>query len=126
MKKYLFLAAIVCTAVIVLSNCHTQKKSTTTTTTPSTNTAPSTPKVAYSANVKSVVETNCSPCHFPAKNGNKKPLDTYENLKANIDDVIRRVQLNPTDMGFMPFKHPKLSDSTIAILTQWRDAGMPE
>ena len=126
MKKYLFLAAIVCTAVIVLSNCHTQKKSTTSTTTTPTNTAPSTAKVAYAANVKSVVETNCSPCHFPAKGGNKKPLDSYDNLKGSIDDVIRRVQLNPTDMGFMPFKHSKLSDSTIAILTQWRDAGMPE
>ena len=125
MKKYLFLAAIVCTAVIVLSNCHTQKKSTTSTAT-TTNTAPSTATVAYSANVKSIVETNCSPCHFPAKGGNKKPLDSYENLKGSIDDALRRVQLNPTDMGFMPFKHAKLSDSTIAILTQWRDAGMPE
>ena len=124
MKKYLFLAAIVCTAVILFSNCHTQKKSTTSTTT--TNTAPTTAKVAYSANVKSVVETNCSPCHFPSKGGNKKPLDSYDNLKGSIDDVIRRVQLNPTDMGFMPFKHQKLSDTTIAILTQWRDAGMPE
>lgn len=115
MKKYLFLAAIICVAIVLFSNCHSSKKAMT-----------STPKVVYSENVKSVVEMNCSPCHFPSKGGNKKPLDNYDSLKANIDDAIRRIQLNPTDMGFMPFKHQKLSDSTIAIFTKWRDAGTPQ
>ncbi|MFI5185943.1 MAG: hypothetical protein ACHQF0_04425 [Chitinophagales bacterium] len=118
MKKYLILLAIICTAVILFSNCHTPKKAMSST--------PAPPKVTYAAFVKSVVETNCSPCHIPSKAGNKKALDTYDNLKGSIDDVIRRIQLNPTDHDFMPFKHTKLSDSTIAIFTQWRDAGTPE
>ena len=120
MKKYLILAIVICTAVFLFSNCHTQKKSQTSAS------GTTTPKLTYTANVKSVIEANCSPCHIPAKGGNKKALDSYDNLKSSIDEVIRRVQLNPDDRGFMPFKHQKLSDSTIAIFTQWRDAGMPE
>ena len=120
MKKYLFLAAVICVAIVLFSNCHTSKKAMTSTS------APAAPTVVYSENVKSIVEMNCSPCHFPSKGGNKKPLDNYDGLKANIDDAIRRIQLNPTDMGFMPFKHQKLSDSTIAIFTKWRDAGTPQ
>ena len=27
---------------------------------------------------------------------------------------------------FMPFKRPKLSDSTIAVFKQWRDSGTPQ
>lgn len=117
MKKFLILGAILCMTVVFFSNCHTKKKAMSTTTTPS---------VTYAVDMKSVVATNCSPCHIPSKGGNKKELDTYEDLKANIDNVIQRIQLNPTDRGFMPFKHDKLSDSTIAIFTKWRDAGMPE
>jgi len=123
MKKYLFLAAFICMAVILFSNCHSSKKATSSTTTAPTATSPA---VTYASMVKSVVETNCSPCHFPAKGGNKKPLDSYENLKASIEEAIRRIQLNPTDMGFMPMMHQKLSDSTITIFKQWRDAGTPQ
>lgn len=118
MKKYLILAVIICATVFLFSNCHTQKKGMASTSPIAT--------VTYASAVKSVVAANCTPCHIPANGGNKTPLDTYDNLKANIDNVIHRIQLNPTDKGFMPFKHAKLSDSTIAVFTQWRDAGMPQ
>jgi len=114
MKKYFTLAAAI-VLVILLSNCHTAKKASAKTTAPS---------LTYQANIQSLVINNCSPCHFPAKGGNKKPLDTYDAVKANIDDMIHRIELSPTDKGFMPFKHPKLSDSTIAVFKQWRDSGM--
>ena len=114
MKKYFTLAAAI-VLVILLSNCHTAKKASAKTTAPN---------LTYQANIQSLVINNCSPCHFPAKGGNKKPLDTYDAVKANIDDMIHRIELNPTDKGFMPFKHPKLSDSTIAVFKQWRDSGM--
>ena len=41
--------------------------------------------------------------------------------------MIRRIELNPTDKGFMPFrKTEKLSDSTIAVFKQWKADGMLE
>lgn len=122
MKKIFILGVVISGSVILFSNCHSTKKSTTEIPTTTT----TTPAVSYSSGLKSIVATNCSPCHIPEKGGNKKALDSYDGLKANIDDAIRRIELNPTDMGFMPFKHSKLSDSTIAVFKQWRDAGMPE
>ena len=115
MKKYLTLAAIII-AVVLISNCHTAKKT-------STETAAS--KITYETNMQTLISSTCSPCHFPAKGGNKKPFDTYEAVRANIDSMIARIELNPTDKGFMPFKRPKLSDSTIAVFKQWRDSGTP-
>src|SRR6266404_4675707 len=91
MKKYFTLAAAI-VLVILLSNCHTAKKASAKTTAPS---------LTYQANIQSLVINNCSPCHFPAKGGNKKPLDTYDAVKANIDDMIHRIELSPTDKGLM-------------------------
>ena len=123
MKKFLIPVGVISLSVIVLAGCHSKKKAMTE---PSSTTAATPSVVSYAVNVKSVVAANCSPCHIPAQGGNKKALDTYDALKANIDDAIRRINLKPTDMGFMPFRHEKLSDSTIAVFTQWRDAGMPQ
>jgi mono/diheme cytochrome c family protein len=123
MKKFLIPVGVISLSLIVFAGCHSKKKAMTE---PAANAATNPSAVSYAVNVKSIVATHCSPCHIPAQGGNKKALDTYDALKANIDDAIRRISLNPTDMGFMPFKHEKLSDSTIAIFKQWRDAGTPE
>jgi len=123
MKKFLISLGVISLSVVVFEACHSKKKAMTE---PTANTATNPSTVSYAVNMKSIVAANCSPCHIPAQGGNKKALDTYDALKANINDAIRRIELNPTDMGFMPFKHAKLSDSTIAIFKQWRDAGMPE
>lgn len=86
--------------------------------------APVTVYTYYDTDIKSLVETRCSPCHIPAKGGNKGPLDTYERLKDNIDNILVRIQLNPGEKGFMPFKHPKLSDSAINVFKQWKNNGL--
>ena len=83
-------------------------------------------KLNYETNVKAVVEGYCSPCHIPAKGGRKAALDTYASVNKNIDDILRRIQLNPTDRGFMPDRKPKLSDSLINVFKQWKTDGMLE
>ena len=120
MKKY-FVTTAVILAVLFLANCHTAKK-----TASKTTAIPVAPAVTYQSNIQSLVANNCSPCHIPSKGGNKKPFDTYEGAKANIDSMIARVQLNPGDKGFMPFKRAKLSDSTVNVFKQWRDSGTPQ
>lgn len=112
MKKYLLVMGMIAT-VIFFSNCGTSKKTTTTA-----------HVSTYSNEVSTVIMNNCVPCHVPAKGGNKKPYDNYANVKSDIDEIIRRVQLNPTDKGFMPFKHAKLPDSTIAVFTKWKADGL--
>ncbi len=113
MKKFSVLSAL-CLMVILFSYCSHSKK------------AAAVPKLTYATSVQSLVESSCTPCHFPDKGGNKKPLNNYAAIKDNIDDIIRRVSLNPTERGFMPFRKEKLSDASIAILKQWKADGLLE
>ncbi len=84
-------------------------------------------KFTYESNMKTVIVANCSPCHIPASGGNKRAYDNFENVKTDIDEIIRRIELNPSERGFMPFKKTmKLSDSTIAVFKQWRADGLLE
>ena len=117
MKKLLLLSTVL-GAVFILSNCGSSKK-----TASATPAAPA--KLTYETNMTTVIAANCSPCHIPAKGGNKKAYDNYANVKADIDEIIKRIELNPGDRGFMPFrKQAKLPDSTIAVFKQWKTDGM--
>ncbi|HEX6192083.1 MAG TPA: cytochrome c [Chitinophagaceae bacterium] len=115
MKKQLLILTV-STAILIFSNCTATKKTT----------APAVAKSTYETNIQTLVMNNCSPCHIPAKGGNKKAYDNYANMKSDIDEIIRRIELNPGEKGFMPFKHPKLSDSTIAVFKQWKADGTLE
>ena len=116
MKKYLAFGILILTSMI-LSYCSSSKRAT----------ASAPAKLTFATDMKNVVETNCTPCHIPAKGGNKKAYDNYANLKSDIDEVIRRIELNPGDKGFMPFrKAHKLPDSTIAVFKQWKTDGLME
>ena len=115
MKKMLLSAAFVA-AVLVLTNCNSTKKLA----------APPPAKKNYQTDMKALVAANCSPCHIPAYGGNKRPFDNYANLKTDIDGIISRISMQPTDRGFMPFKRGRLSDSTIMVFKQWKADGLLE
>ncbi|MBM3414918.1 MAG: hypothetical protein FJY20_00435 [Bacteroidetes bacterium] len=115
--KQLFVLALIGSAMLVLTNCDPSKKAA----------ATPVPKMTYAANLQTLIADNCSPCHIPANGGNKKPYDNFDNVKTDIDEIIRRIELNPGEKGFMPFKKTaKLSDSTINIFKQWRTDGLLE
>ncbi len=121
MRKFL---AISCAAAasVLLVYCNPSKK-TAGTTEPAVK---ETPKSTYETGVATLVVGNCSPCHIAGK-GKMKPYDNYTNLKSDIDEVIRRIELSPGERGFMPFKKSaKLSDSTIAVFKQWKTDGLLE
>jgi hypothetical protein len=40
--------------------------------------------------------------------------------------MIARIQRQPDEKGFMPFKHQKLSDSTIMVFVNWKKDGLLE
>ncbi len=114
MRKYFILITIV-TAALVLANCGSSKKA-----------VAAIPKLTYETNMQAVITTNCSPCHIPAKGGNKRPYDNFTNVKTDIDEIIRRIDLEPNVRGFMPMKGAKLSDSVIAIVKKWKADGLLE
>jgi uncharacterized membrane protein len=80
----------------------------------------------YAAEVQPLILSKCTPCHVPSKGGNKAPLDNYENAKKFAAESLRRVELNPGDRGFMPFKHDKLSADEISLFKKWVADGTQE
>ena len=84
------------------------------------------PKVNYTADVTPLLQAKCTPCHLPSKGGNKANFENYESAKKYAGDIIARIQLNPGDRGFMPFKHAKLSEVEIALFKKWVEDGLLE
>ena len=115
MKKYFVILLL--PAFALLQFCGSSKKSTTPP--PSTSMA----KFTFEDHVKPLVSANCGPCHTM---GNKSHLLEYAVAKNEADDIIHRISLAPEDKGFMPFKHPKLSDSAIAVFVKWKADGLME
>ncbi len=82
-------------------------------------------KVSYANHVKPIIQASCSPCHIPPQ-GRAKALHTFETAKAEADDIIERIKRNPGEKGFMPAKHDKLPEATIAVFEQWKATGLAE
>ena len=83
------------------------------------------PPVSYATDVSPIIQSHCTPCHFP-DGGKKKFLDTYAAVSTNIDAMLFRVQLPRDSIRFMPWKSKKepLSDSLIQVLKLWKEQGM--
>jgi hypothetical protein len=112
MKKLLLLI-VVAFSFGILTQCSSSKKA-------------AAQKLTYTNNIQPLLLNNCTPCHFPDKGGRMKAYNTYTAVKDDIDEIIRRIELQPGQKGFMPFKHPRLSDSTINIFKQWKASGLAE
>ncbi len=82
-------------------------------------------KVTYVNNIQPIVMNSCSPCHIPPE-GKKKAYNNYTAVKTDIDSILTRIRKNPNQKGFMPSRHPKLSDSTINIFVRWKNEGLLE
>lgn len=75
----------------------------------------------YESSVKPLLALKCTPCHFPAEGGKKKPLNSYDSVTVTAAEMLRRVELNPGEKGFMPFRKPKLSAEEIAVFKKWAE-----
>ncbi len=116
MKKFYVFAAIAILS-IALTYCSSAKKAAK---------AAAASKATYTSTMAPVVAASCAPCHIAGK-GNKKPYDNYANVKTDIDEIIRRIDLNPGDKGFMPFRRAtKLSADTIAMFKKFKEDGLLE
>ncbi|MEO7445245.1 MAG: hypothetical protein ABIT96_09625 [Ferruginibacter sp.] len=82
--------------------------------------------ISYEKDIKGIISDKCTPCHFPDKGGNKPPLNSYELVVAQANDIVRRIEMHPGDRGFMPFKRERLSDSLISVIKTWVAEGKVE
>jgi hypothetical protein len=84
--------------------------------------------VSYATAVKPIIDDNCAKtCHSAAKKAGKIDLSTYESVKA-ISTEARFLGAIRHLAGFdaMPMKAPKLSDSSIRVISCWVKNGTPE
>jgi uncharacterized membrane protein len=115
MKKNILLLTVSC--ILLLAAC--SKK----------NTAGKTPKVipfTYVTDITPLIQSKCSPCHLPSKGGRKTSFENYEAVKKYSADILARVQRNPTERGFMPFKNEKLSAQETGLIKKWIEQGALE
>lgn len=113
MKKVTFTTLALVCAALFFTYCGASRKAA----------AAKQPTVTYAAQLMPLIESKCSPCHIPAKGGNKEALDNIGNVRANIDEIIRRIQLDPSDAKFMPRKKAPLSKEEIALFKTWKEEG---
>jgi uncharacterized membrane protein len=86
----------------------------------------STAKATTFADVQPLMQAKCSPCHYPSKNGNKASFETYASAQKYAADMITRIEKNPGDRGFMPFRNPKLTEAEITVFKNWAAGGALE
>ena len=83
-------------------------------------------KVTYDKDIKTILVTNCTPCHL-AGGANPNKWDQYDMAKSKIDKILDRIQREPGTTGFMPRNGTmKLSADNIAKLKQWVTDGLLE
>lgn len=112
MKKYLVLLLL--PAVVILQFCSPSKKA---------SNPPPVPATTFETDVKPLVNLKCAPCHTM---GTKAHIGEYAIGKEQIDSIIVRIKKEPTEKGFMPMKHDKLSDSAINVFVKWKADGLLE
>lgn len=115
MKKIFFVLTIVTVAIFAACS----KK----------NNPGKTPKeipVTYTIDVSPLIQAKCTPCHLPSRGGKKANFETYESARTYGADMVTRIQLNPGERGFMPFKHEKLPAAEIVLFKKWVEQGMLE
>ena len=115
MKKF-FLALIILVAGVFVACSHQSNPTT----------EPPKPKATTYVDVQQVMQAKCTPCHLPSKGGRKADFENYAGAMKYGADMVTRVQLNPTDRGFMPFKNAKLSDDEINVFKKWVADGLLE
>jgi len=113
---------LIALGILILAAC-SQK------TTPSKTEATAPPKpvaTTYAANVQSLIQSKCTPCHVPSKGGRKTDFDNYASAVKYATAMVERIEKNPADRGFMPFKNAKLAPEEIAVFKKWVSDGTPE
>ena len=110
MKRILLPTALIA-VVAIFSYCNSAKKATA---------SAKAPSFTWATHIEPLMISKCGPCHVAGK-GNKLPLDNMDNVKSHIDDIIRRIQMQPGERGYMPFKNERLSDAEIAMVKTWKE-----
>ena len=80
-------------------------------------------KVTYDANVKSIINGNCTQCHgSPTANSAPFSLVTYTQVKSRVDAIISRINNSSSPMP----PSGQIPSSNRTLIQQWKDDGLLE
>jgi uncharacterized membrane protein len=79
------------------------------------------PALSFAADIQPIIGEKCSPCHFPE--GGRKPyieypLDSYEKVKAEADEVMEQVWTE----RHMP-RRKTMTDDERMLVARWIEQG---
>lgn len=83
--------------------------------------------ISYTKNVKSIVDANCISCHSSGKSAAFRPLTTYAEVKAAVENtnLLSRIQLQSGQQGLMP-QGGRMSQTNIDLIVKWNTDGLKE
>ncbi|MBW8524765.1 hypothetical protein K0U91_08990 [Chryseobacterium chendengshani] len=81
--------------------------------------------VKFAADIKPIVDANCIICHSPGGSASFQPLNNYNQVKTNIDNILDRIQRPNGDPQKMP-QGGSLSASQINLFIKWKADGLIE
>jgi len=85
--------------------------------------------ITYTNDVKAIIDANCLNCHSdPPSNQAPIALVTYDQVRSSTENgsLISRIQRPENEAGAMPLGAPRLSQSLIDVIVQWRTDGYRE
>ncbi|MFC4723046.1 hypothetical protein ACFO5O_11990 [Geojedonia litorea] len=81
--------------------------------------------VTYEGDIKAIFTNNCIQCHGdPPTQGAPKPYVTYNQVKADVNIIISRI--NSTTNPMPPSPNSPLSQTQKTLIQQWKDGGLLE
>lgn len=128
--KYLLSTLLIAGTLLTLTEgCKAKKEAKPTpglTETPAETASRCSEAITYTAQVKAIIDNNCAlSCHSARSHAGGIDLSTYENVKAEAQKPRFMGSLNQTGVyAPMPKKSPKLSDSTLLVLSCWIENGL--
>lgn len=84
-------------------------------------------RVTYTANIKSIIDSNCISCHSTNGIVPYTPLTTYEEVKNAVENagLLDRIQLANGESGAMP-QGGRMPQGRIDLILQWNEEGLLE
>lgn len=86
---------------------------------------PITEVVKYETDIKPIIETNCIICHSSGGPAEAYPLTNYNLVKAEINNILDRIQRPVGAAGRMP-PGGTLSQNQINFFIKWKADGLIE
>ena len=79
--------------------------------------------ISFTEKIEPMILNSCATSGCHAAGFQSPTLETHADISAEANDILVRIQLDPTSSQLMPSGGPKLADSLIQQFKCWVDQG---